>query len=764
MLFDVLGWDRKDVEAEAFVRAEGFADYVLRHGGMSIGIVEAKRNGESFVLGDTTYQPEPVGFGLLAKESKPARDAMIQAAGYAASVGTQYVAITNGHQYIITLAFVTGVPIEHRSVIVFENLKAVADRFRLFFDCFSPLGIKSNMLAMKLLESRRAPAPVKLSASIQDYPRPADRNVLANEIGWVLSTVWDKANENDAEDEFLKRCYVMPEATRSTLAQAREIIEQRARLDKSLTTAEVHPQTDAINIVLEARPEKPIIVLGRVGHGKSTFLSYLRLIAAKDQLSNYMQIEINFLDRPTVASEVQSHVFGTFDRQMLERYEVDIHEAAFARAVLDGELRRYRRTVQGSRFAAGTEEQQSIEDDFVVNYQKDLHQYLTAVVRHLRRSHRKSLAIFFDNLDRRDDLIQEQAFLEASALARDWESLVFVCLRPGTFYRSAATGGLDAIAPRTISIAPPRPELVLKKRFEFARMVASGNAGRGKGLAETRFNNIFASELPTAAAFFECCRDSFEHNRDLTNVFAAVANNDMRSLLRFVREFLTSQHLNTRKIKVLIAEGRYQLAAHEAIRALLFGDYWHYDPNQSVFPNLFDIEHADGAEHFARPLALHFLERQSDTSLNHGFVPTKDVVEYLCQLGYGQTTVQSGVEWLLKTKCVEDHLGENVSASLQDQVRITSLGKFVVGELIGTFAYLDAVVVDTPITNAKARAAIKDEDTIEARVMRGRTFKQYLDECAKAIRDVDATAFWNTISNSMDADLNRVTIRNSRMT
>lgn len=756
MLFEVLGWDAKDVDAETYVRAEGFADYVLRHGGVSIGVVEAKRDGETFVLGGVRHSAEPVGFGLLAKESKPAREAMIQAAGYAASLGTKYVAITNGHQYVITLAFVPGVPIEHRSVMVFESLDAIAERFRVFFDCLSPAGVQANALAAKLLESRRAPAPTKLSASIQGYPKPADRNVIANEIGWVLSTVWDKANENDAEDEFLKRCYVTPEASKGTLAQAKEIIEQRSHLDESLASTEVHPQSDAIGIVSAPRPEKPIIVLGRVGHGKSTFLDYLRLVEAKDQLSGYIQIEIDFLDRPTAASEVQGHVFRTFDQQMLERYGIDIRKAGFARAALDGELRRFRGTVRGSRHPEDSPEQQRVEDDFVEAYQNDEHQYLTAVVRHLRRSHHKSLAVFFDNLDRRDDSIQEQAFLEASALARDWEALVFVCLRPGTFYRSAATGGLDAIAPRTIGIAPPRPDIVLKKRFEFAREVAAGDAARATGLPTTSFGKSISAELPTAAKFFECCRDSFAQNRDLTNVFAAVANGDMRSLLRFVRDFLTSQHLNTRKIVEKINAGGYLLAPHEAIRALLYGDYWHYDPNRSVFPNVFDIEHADGTEHFVRPLALHFLERQPDTSLNHGFIPTKDVVEYLCQLGFGQDTAQSGVAWLLKAKCLEDRLGENVFSSIQDQVRITSLGKFIVSELIGTFVYIDAVVVDTPIADANVRLTIQDEHTIEARVSRGRAFKRYLDACSAAVRDADAASFWKAVSDSLDVDMDRV--------
>jgi len=137
-------------------------------------------------------------------------------------------------------------------------------------------------------------------------------------------------------------------------------------------------------------------------------------------------------------------------------------------------------------------------------------------------------------------------------------------------------------------------------------------------------------------------------------------------------------------------------------------------------------------------------------------VSTSVVIEYLCQLGFGQGTAQSGVAWLLKKKCLEDRLGENEIASPQDQIRITSLGKFIVSELIGTFVYLDAVVVDTPISDVKVRGAIQDEQTIESRLSRGRLFKDYLDACSAALRDADAESFWRSVSDSLTADMNRV--------
>ena len=98
LVFEVLGWDRQDVDAETYVRDEGYADYALCNGEEITCVIEAKRDGQAFVLSGVDYSEKAVSFGLLAKESSAARKAMIQAAGYAASLGARYVAITNGHQ------------------------------------------------------------------------------------------------------------------------------------------------------------------------------------------------------------------------------------------------------------------------------------------------------------------------------------------------------------------------------------------------------------------------------------------------------------------------------------------------------------------------------------------------------------------------------------------------------------------------------------------------------------------------------------------
>ena len=437
MLFDVLGWDKQNVETEKYCRAEGFADYAF--GGDSISLIlEAKRDGRTFVLPDVEIPAAPVGFPLLAKESPEAEQALRQALGYAASEGARYIAVTNGHQWLLTLSFVHNQSIAQRSVFAFESLDAIKNRkFRLFCNCFSPGAINGNLPANRLLESRKKPAPQKLSSSITNYPRPADRNVIANELYAATAAVWNEVKNDEVDPEFLRRCYVEPEASAASLMVAQELVQQRLSVDQAVRSEAIQLE-NVPKLIGGDLPEKPVVVLGKVGHGKTTFLRYLREVKAKTILTNYVQLDINFVDRPDRPEDVGQFIYDEIERQLLLNYQTDIIADNLVRGFLHSDIDRFKRSYEGRQHPEGSDEYKEAERQFILAIRNNRHVYLGRVFAHMRRGRVKggsghSVAIFLDNLDRRIDTIQEEAFLRASAMARDWSALVFVCLRQAHF-------------------------------------------------------------------------------------------------------------------------------------------------------------------------------------------------------------------------------------------------------------------------------------------------------------------------------------------
>jgi len=753
IIFDVLGWDKLKVETERYIREVGFADYCFRLANNVDLVLEAKKDGIYFLLPNRKYSEKPFGFGLLAEECKPAYDAMVQVAGYATTLGSRYIAITNGHQWLLTLSYVPNQPIDERLLYVFESLDAIKERFQVFWDCFSFSAIQSNSPAIGLSESRKNPAPAKLSTTIPGYPIPIDRNHIKNELSYVLSIVWDELNANDNSKDFLKKCYIFPDSSEEAFPIAKEIIEKRNKRDEQLTQETLSVQ-QAPQLIKEYSTEKPILVLGEIGHGKSTFLKYLRLIEAENELKNYIQIDIDFLDKPENDREVPEYIFKQIVRQLVDRYSIDITENIFTRAALNAEINHFKNTPRGRAFPVDSDEYKRNELIYIESFQRDHHEYLQHVFKHIKGSYGKSIALFLDNLDRRSKEIQEEAFLRASAMARDWEILIFACLRPSTYYRSQKWGVLDSVAPKIISVTAPDAKILLKKRFMYASEIARGN------IDQIPSGKRISVNLPTVAEFIDCCIGSLKNN-DLVKLFESVSNGNARSLLYHTKKIITNSHLDTKKIIKIqeTEEDGYFIAVHEAERSLLYGDYQHYDPKGTVFINLFDIRHSDPIEHFCKLLLLDFLNRSILSGIHHGYCRLHDIIDYLSQLGYTVDYTKEMINELLHQNCCNTSTTEDKIGSGEDiLIRITSLGRYHINVLINKFTYIDAIIIDTPIIEDEVRSKIVDSNPIRERLKRAELFVGYLDNCSVHLQDKNAIVVWQNSSIKIKKNIDEIRV------
>ena len=635
-------------------------------------------------------------------------------------------------------------------------MEAIDRKFRTFYECFSKTAIDSNLPNLRLLDARRAPAPPKLSSNIISYPVPADRNRLINTLRHVLLLVWDEANFNPDNEIFLRHCYVKPEPADDMLRVARELLEQRRATDASYSATieliNVKIVAGQKKIVEEddaANREKPIVLVGRIGNGKSTFLKYLRHISAKELLQNdYIQIDLDFVDRPATAAEVSAFILDEVERQLKQTYKIEIDSDHFVRHALRRELREFQTTPRAVLLSGPGQEMElkKAELAFIESFTGDRAKYYKYVTRHLRGSFRKSIAIFFDNLDRQDDEIQVQAFLRASAIAADWSALVFVCLRPSTMQRSQARGILDTIAPRMFYVSPPRTAPMLRMRFQYAAKFAR-KALPEEAYSRADFSSEVESSLSKAADLFEACDQSMFKKPYLAQQYESVANGNVRWIIKYVRDTLTSNHLDTQKITdKLYKTGEYDLDENDTLRALIYGPSIHYEPNASLFVNLFEIRRADPTEHFSRVLLLEYCHRQANPVDKYGFIKLETIHSYMTSLGYSERQVTEAIDALFGKKCIEGRDFDEESPELGRDIRITSLGSYQIGTLVRKFDYLDAVVVDTPILDEQTRQKLWDARLIKDRTNRSREFLRYLDRAAMSLTDSDARRVWSDIS------------------
>lgn len=216
-------------------------------------------------------------------------------------------------------------------------------------------------------------------------------------------------------------------------------------------------------------------------------------------------------------------------------------------------------------------------------------------------------------------------------------------------------------------------------------------------------------------------------------------------MIDFVTKFTGSPNVDSDKIIELYREtGEYLIPVHEFSKAALLGDYSNYDPHSSLAMNIFDVRFPDCREHFLCPLILGYLNYDSTHRNKEGFVTATKIKQEMQSHGFGVEQTESALRRMTNKKLIETTLritfeetsGTECAENLTDSFRITTIGAYHQVRWCNTFAYLDAMVFDTPIfeSNAAKQCGTEIESfDIRHRYFRATNFRDYLShswDCA----------------------------------
>lgn len=731
ILTGVLGWPREEIITEQPFGPD-FVDYALGRPGTRL-IAEAKREGAHFSI--------PVGLPSLihrlpslteGKEGKALKAAVEQVSGYCGRRGVAMALVSNGTQIVAFLGARTdGTPPLHGSALVFPSLSAMRENFRTFWDNLSRRGVEARNLHLTLREGERPSTPEALSSQLGSYPGYKRRNDIQTDLQ-VMAELFleDVTREPSLQGDFLKDTY----ASSGTLSQyaviSKKILKSRySVLHEPDATVSVEPATTGkgVNeklqddILASGASRRPIVLLGDVGVGKTMFIRHLIHVDAKEIFDEAVVLYIDFGTKPALMRDLGTFVVEEAESQLRENYRLDITDRAFIEAVYTAEIDRFDQGLYGELKEFDPVGYKRERLHYLAGLVQNREAHLLASLKHVRASWRKQVVIFLDNIDQRDYEFQERIFLMAASLAAEWPATVFVSLRPDTFYRSRREGTLAAYQPRAFTIAPPRVDIVLKKRIKFAL----------DQLQDTSRLDSFAGVAITSESlktYLEVLLSNFESNEKLLALVDNLAAGNIRRALEFVSRFIGSGHVDTTKIlDIYQREGRYFVPPHDFLRAIMHGDAEYYDPHSSPVANLFDISQPDGREHFLLALLVTFVEAAGDKAGSDGFVPSDEAYSFAQKGGFAPDQIA----WAIDRgtgKGLFERSPRSATPNGHEHIRVTTAGGYTARVLAGMFTYLDAMVVDTPILDENYRRLITNVHSITERLRRAEVFRVYLDK------------------------------------
>ena len=755
LLFECLGWDREDCVAEEHHEGQ-YTDY-------SFGVpsrrflVEAKREGIYFEV--------PAGFDRISYKletlldlDKEIGDAIKQAVEYCQRRGIPIGAVCNGHQLI---AFIGSrqdgiAPLDGRA-LAFPSLRKMREHFReLWFDLSKP-GISARNIHTTLLADAVKPPPERLSRRLANYPGFKNRNPFQTELKTLGELfIEDIGRVPQLEDDFLKDCYSSSGALSQYALISRQVLETRYSLimQKELQVPTMQPArvkdgvapdlTSEItaDVVSAGLKRRVIILLGDVGVGKSMFIRHLMRVEGRSIFEKAISLYVDFGKEPALADDLERFVIARCEAQLRE-YGVDIRDRGFIRGVYHGDLVRFSKGIYADLKKIDENAFLVKEIEFLASKLEDRAAHLRASLEHISKAHKRQVVIFLDNVDQRPFEFQERAFLIGQSLAETWPATVFIALRPDTFYHSRTKGSLTAYQPRVFTISPPRIDVVIKKRIRFAL----DQLQRTGKLAAFPTNITVNSQ--TLSRYMSALLHTFETNEELNSFVDNLSGGNVRRALDFLNAFIGSGHVNAAKILSKYEEqGHYTISVHEFMRAVIFGDFEHFDPSSTPVANLFDITTPDGKEHFA------FIERNAGTA-GQGYVDAGPIYDFAQGLGFSPAQVNFAIQRAMDKKLIEPSPAFLEKAEAV-AYRITTIGAYTIKQLCRYFAYVDAMIVDTPIVDDRVRVQIGDSDDIDNRLDRATVFADYLDSQWQAIGNKDVMWDWAGVSKSLRSNISAI--------
>lgn len=742
ILFECLGWRKDEVSIEKNEENK-FTDYEL--GKPRIAILEAKREGKTFEI--PAYDSNSLIFDIksLTKMSPDTEATIDQAIFYCNQRGAPIGIISNGHQYIIFIASrQDGVSIKDGKAIVFKSLEHLAKNFKDAWQIMSIYGVKEKNI-YKYLKPDFDAIPSKLSSKLKQYPIVRYGSELQTTLRQLAEIFFQDIVENEQiEERFFKECYCESGALSKYSLLSKNILEARyaSLFNKAETAPYISPVKEKRNnnispeILSEALSRRPIVLLGDVGVGKTSFVKNLIYQGASEEFKRAFYIYIDLGSSGALASDLKSFVLDEIENQLLEKYDVDINDYNFIKGVYASEISRFSKGLWGQKKESEpalyeTKLLEMIEEQC---QKRDIH--LKRAINTRSKSENRQIIICLDNADQRDYEIQQDTFIISQELAKDWNTTVFVSVRPQTFFKSKRSGALSAYPHKVFTISPPRIDLVIAKRLSFALDMAEGKIP----LETVNYVKVNSKNL---AIFLKVLIQSLAINNDLKEFLTNITGGNIRNAIELIVNFIGSPNVDAQKIINITEQNsdnqKYIVPLHEFTKSALLGDYSHYNADTSIATNLFDVSSSDIYEHFLTPILLAFLFSNNSKQDRDSFFTLELIQDELQNNGFTIDQIHNAIRRSTNRKLIEtsqritfdeDDNGLLIG-DMPENFRITTIGAYHLKKWMGSFTYLDAMIFDTPIFKDEIKHSFfnnLESLNIEHRLERALGFKQYLQD------------------------------------
>lgn len=730
LLKGVLYWLEEDIEREERAIDDGktkFVDYVLRTASTAI-VIEAKRAGGAFVL-PNNRQSGKLG-GWLSKGE--IGNAIRQTRDYCIRKSIPFGVVTNGAAWIVFPAVRTdGVPFADSQARVFRSIDDIDERFVEFWELLSRQRVTEGNLESEMVGPPDERFSRRALTVLKEPGFRLGRNALFDHIeSAVHSSFSDEALLTNREA--LRLCYVKTsDRTKFDNRIKMYLSDVRPPLERpSIRVGSRKNRKQAEKAIVDppSSAQRFILVLGPVGAGKSTFISYTREVSARDQIDKkLLWLYIDF-KKATVSDAPREFIYG----ELLRLIEDD---KTFGMGEWEHTIRpAYRKQVDAlSRGALQPiKRNDPVEferrvSDMIAKEREAVRPYVEKILQ--RVLERTPGYLIIDNVDQLPtDQAQSNTFMEAQAIARRIGINVIMSLRDATYLRHRTSPAFDAFQVETLFVEPPSVLPVLSRRCAYAKTILAGKSARIKT------EQGFTVDVDDLSVFFDIVSHSL-FSGSSGYMFEVLAAGDIRRGIQLAREFLASGHTSADKALQCYLSGEdYSFPPHEVFKGTVLGQRKFYREEESLLPNLFDSKLKQRTLGLLRLTIVGSLVEAAAVDSFEG-IALREMVDQFYKIGVSAQDVKTCVVDLVNTRILKTANALDVA---DDSALLpTRLAGYLLTAAGSSFSYLEMCALDAWILDEHHFESLRDLTTriesrgdflekIEMRLKRVETFLDYL--------------------------------------
>jgi hypothetical protein len=750
VLIKCLEWGEQDIRRELSSDRKRL-DYLLATT-RPVVVVEAKKaNLDLPVIKSATQVRQKIN--RLLNANPGLREHMRQVAEYCWRFSAPVAVLTNGRSYISFIAVRTdGIKWEDGDALSISDIFADTFNFSELFNLLSRQSVVAGRLLSTLIVNKAPVAPQNVLSTYADPNAIMPRNALGLALEPLLREVFSDVTRDDSL-EVLEHCYVLPAETKLRDIEFEALLLDKpprftdAAIDISSRNAFDKFQESIKDYLNRTRWQQTLLVIGGIGVGKTMFLQrFFKLPPSDDTVRQATcAFFVDFRKPGLDPTKIPELIYERLKEQILDLdgKKLEGEKAGVVYDFLSAEGLEQVFWPEMQRFLRGplSKLRETDKGEFEKCRVKHLEElrnrdsmFVRGAFRVLRERYHRHVCVVLDNADQCKPEYQEAVYMFSRTLEENLECLVIVALREEWYWHFGKRGGpLSAYHDIVYHIPAPRVRDVLAKRLEYA------------------INLLKSYKIPTARAhlpgdieleakhlvkYLDICRRAFFEDECISGFFEYLSNGSVRKGLDAFLEFLRSGHTRIDEyLKALIEAGNYVISFHQVFKPISRGAYQYYSSARSMIPNIYTpITGVKGMElsYFACFYVLRYLASNIKvySAGGEGFVPLSGVDEFLATLGVSQPVRRDIIVRLVEQELLEPDIKMIKEMDSWSFLRITAFGLYLTRRLAGRFAYLEAMMLDTPLTDAAFHhrvASLYLEGTKPALFQRQKCVKEFVD-------------------------------------